>query len=404
MHIGEVAERTEPSLRSLRYWDHVGPISPTGRTDGGFRLYTEQDVRNILLVRWMKPLGFTLEAMSEVMRDIETTSSTASDQSEKNAAYERLAAVAHDADERRARLVRQVAMADEFIATLNDRLLKLPLSSRRPAAQIPAAASGAAVHVLYRYSDSAGRKARPEYFAKELALRSFIQALGPVRDDVAVTFLVDGAVRPEVASLMARTGAICPGRWHRQPPLLPRAVAHGGRARGGGDLVRRGRLPVRPRGPGKTLVAAVRAFPAVNWFALSGPTPLHRLELRRAQSAVPLPHSTRWTPATVPTVTAAGEQHLQRIDNTTGTFGGRPPSIRRALWVLRLCPWSGAAWDRTTCLALQGATPYPWRFLLTDLAPPSTPQRLRSLRVAWRVVTRVAVNVAALTKDLAVRC
>jgi hypothetical protein len=63
-----------------------------------------------------------------------------------------------------------------------------------------------------------------------------------------------------------------------------------------------------------------------------------------------------------------------------------------------MCPWSGAAWDRTTCLALQGATPYPWRYLLSDLLPASTPPRHKTLRVAWRIATRLAVNVAAMTQ------
>ncbi|MFA6574847.1 MAG: MerR family DNA-binding transcriptional regulator, partial [Nocardioides sp.] len=32
MHIGEVAARAELSLRSLRHWDEVGLLSPSGRT------------------------------------------------------------------------------------------------------------------------------------------------------------------------------------------------------------------------------------------------------------------------------------------------------------------------------------------------------------------------------------
>jgi MerR family copper efflux transcriptional regulator len=72
MHTGEVAARTELSLRSLRHWDEVGLLRPTGRTVGGFRLYTEADVEKILVIRRMKPLGFTLGQMSAAMRDLET--------------------------------------------------------------------------------------------------------------------------------------------------------------------------------------------------------------------------------------------------------------------------------------------------------------------------------------------
>ena len=57
MRIGEVAERTALSFRSLRHWDDVGLVQPSARTEGGFRLYTEKDVDRILIIRRMKPLG-----------------------------------------------------------------------------------------------------------------------------------------------------------------------------------------------------------------------------------------------------------------------------------------------------------------------------------------------------------
>jgi DNA-binding transcriptional MerR regulator len=72
MQIGEVAQRTELSLRSLRHYDEVGLLQPSGRSEGGFRLYTAEDVDKLLVIRRMKPLGFTLEEMVEVMGHIET--------------------------------------------------------------------------------------------------------------------------------------------------------------------------------------------------------------------------------------------------------------------------------------------------------------------------------------------
>jgi DNA-binding transcriptional MerR regulator len=121
MHIGEVAARTELSLRSLRHWDEVGLLRPSGRSEGGFRLYTEADVEKILLIRRMKPLGFTLDKMSAAMRDIETLHQPDSDR-ELAEAQERLAQVLHEAKERRAELERQLAMADEFINLLGQQL------------------------------------------------------------------------------------------------------------------------------------------------------------------------------------------------------------------------------------------------------------------------------------------
>jgi MerR family copper efflux transcriptional regulator len=137
MHIGEVAARTDLSLRSLRHWDQVGLLRPSGRTEGGFRLYTEADVEKILLIRRMKPLGFTLSEMSDAMRDLEVlldspgSGAPAPDAAETAetartagtaGARERLGAVLAEAHERRERLTRQLAMADEFIDLLGRRL------------------------------------------------------------------------------------------------------------------------------------------------------------------------------------------------------------------------------------------------------------------------------------------
>jgi MerR family copper efflux transcriptional regulator len=118
MHIGEVATRTELSLRSLRHWEEVGLLTPSGRTDGGFRLYTESDVDKILVIRRMKPLGFSLDEMKAVMGDLEVLDDPATDEAARSSARERLEAVSRDAAERRQRLVRQLDMADEFIGLL----------------------------------------------------------------------------------------------------------------------------------------------------------------------------------------------------------------------------------------------------------------------------------------------
>jgi len=67
LHIGDVASRTQLSIRSIRHWEEVGLVRPSGRTPGGFRLYSEEDVARIRLLRFMKPLNFTLEQMRELL-------------------------------------------------------------------------------------------------------------------------------------------------------------------------------------------------------------------------------------------------------------------------------------------------------------------------------------------------
>ena len=121
MHIGEVAQRTELSLRTLRHYDEIGLVRPSGRSDGGFRLYAEEDVERLLVIRRMKPLGFSLEQMAEVMKHVGTLAAgTSAD------AREQLTTILAEAVERRARLEHQLDMADEFIALIEERVARGP--------------------------------------------------------------------------------------------------------------------------------------------------------------------------------------------------------------------------------------------------------------------------------------
>ena len=128
MQIGEVAARTELSLRSLRHWEEVGLLKPSGRSEGGFRLYTEADVDKILVIRRMKPLGFTLDQMKAAMTDIETLAAPDASDAARSLARERLDGTQQDARERRHKLVVQLAMADEFIEHVAARLALEPVS------------------------------------------------------------------------------------------------------------------------------------------------------------------------------------------------------------------------------------------------------------------------------------
>jgi DNA-binding transcriptional MerR regulator len=123
MHIGEVAARTELSLRTLRHYDEIGLLRPSGRSDGGFRLYTEADVERLLVIRRMKPLGFSLEEMAGVMEALEVLQpAERTDPATLTAAEarERLGEVLEQAGERREKLRRQLDMADEFIGLLRE--------------------------------------------------------------------------------------------------------------------------------------------------------------------------------------------------------------------------------------------------------------------------------------------
>ena len=120
MHIGELAERSGMSLRSLRHYDEIGLVSASGRTEGGFRLYTETDYDRLILIRRMKPLGFSLDEMADLLRIIDALEEVpdGTDRSELRAG---LTGFIEQAVERREKLRRQLDMADEFVELLRTR-------------------------------------------------------------------------------------------------------------------------------------------------------------------------------------------------------------------------------------------------------------------------------------------
>ena len=54
--IGEVAERTGVTQRTLRFYEEKQLLSPAERMEGGFRLYSEQDIEHIELIKRLQHL------------------------------------------------------------------------------------------------------------------------------------------------------------------------------------------------------------------------------------------------------------------------------------------------------------------------------------------------------------
>ena len=118
MQIGEVAERTGLSLRTIRYYGEVGLVEPSSRTEGGFRLYTDGDVARLELIKTMKPLGYTLEEMSDVLEVLAELERPAGRRPEL---AERVVAIRASAATRRDRLRKELAAAESFILQLDER-------------------------------------------------------------------------------------------------------------------------------------------------------------------------------------------------------------------------------------------------------------------------------------------
>ncbi|MGW4799126.1 MerR family transcriptional regulator [Nonomuraea sp. NPDC004297] len=124
MHIGQVAARTELSLRTIRHYDEVGLVRPSARTQGGFRLYTEADVARLMVIRRMKPLGFTLEEMADLLAvtdRLDDPGAAALGADEREDLLARLGRFEEAARERCEKLRTQLGRAEEFAADLRRR-------------------------------------------------------------------------------------------------------------------------------------------------------------------------------------------------------------------------------------------------------------------------------------------
>jgi DNA-binding transcriptional MerR regulator len=118
MQIGEVAERTSLSLRTIRYYEEVDLVPPSARTPGGFRLYTEADVARLMLIRRMKPLDFTLEEMRDVLGALDLLGGSEIGAARRRELVERLDMYRDAVKARVAALRDQLESAEEFAGDL----------------------------------------------------------------------------------------------------------------------------------------------------------------------------------------------------------------------------------------------------------------------------------------------
>jgi DNA-binding transcriptional MerR regulator len=96
LQIGEVAERTGVTQRTLRFYEEKGLLRPPGRMEGGFRLYSEEDVKRVKHIRRLQDLlGVSLADIKEmvdaddVLRELRAQYNPQAELSEKRRQLER---------------------------------------------------------------------------------------------------------------------------------------------------------------------------------------------------------------------------------------------------------------------------------------------------------------------------
>ena len=69
--VGEVAELTGVTVRTLHHYDELGLLSPSGRSEAGYRLYSYGDLDRLREILIWRALGFSLTEIKAFLRDWE---------------------------------------------------------------------------------------------------------------------------------------------------------------------------------------------------------------------------------------------------------------------------------------------------------------------------------------------
>jgi len=67
LKIGEFARLAETNLRTLRYYEEIGLLTPAARSAGGFRYYRSTDLNRVNMIRDLQELGLHLDRIRELI-------------------------------------------------------------------------------------------------------------------------------------------------------------------------------------------------------------------------------------------------------------------------------------------------------------------------------------------------
>lgn len=64
---GELAKQAEVNVETLRYYEREGLLPEPERTESGYRLYHQRDVKRVRFIKKAQELGFTLKEIKELL-------------------------------------------------------------------------------------------------------------------------------------------------------------------------------------------------------------------------------------------------------------------------------------------------------------------------------------------------
>lgn len=67
LKVGELARRTGLTVRTLHHYDEIGLLVPSGRSEAGYRLYSQADVQRLHGIQTMRQMGLALSDIGELL-------------------------------------------------------------------------------------------------------------------------------------------------------------------------------------------------------------------------------------------------------------------------------------------------------------------------------------------------
>jgi MerR family transcriptional regulator, copper efflux regulator len=68
LQIGSVADRSNVPIKTIRYYEEIGLLKSSGRTEGKFRLFTPEVVERIGFIKRLQKLGLSLQEIAEILQ------------------------------------------------------------------------------------------------------------------------------------------------------------------------------------------------------------------------------------------------------------------------------------------------------------------------------------------------
>jgi DNA-binding transcriptional MerR regulator len=68
MRIGEVAEQSAMTVEAVRFYERQGLLPRPPRTEAGYRIYADADLRRLQFIRQAQRLGFSLQDIVRILR------------------------------------------------------------------------------------------------------------------------------------------------------------------------------------------------------------------------------------------------------------------------------------------------------------------------------------------------